>query len=124
MINIDSLLDEILKEFSPVKVSLGEAWRILQLIIAKLVTKLDIIGTALKGLEKKEIAIEVINKVYDTIFLVVDIPVVPNALEPIIHRYVKQLLMVMVSSSIDATVTIFKQTGIISNKPKERVDEK
>lgn len=119
MIDIEPILKDILKDLVPQKVSLGEAWKTLQLIVAQLVTKLDIIGYALKGLEKKEIAIQVINKVYDTIFLVVDIPIVPNAIEPIIHKYVKQLLMIMVSSSIDATVTIFKQAGIIK---KERVN--
>ena len=66
--------------------------------------------------DKKAIAIEFINKFYDTTFNIVDIPVVPNILEPIIHSYVKQILMIMVSASIDATVSIFRQTGIFLKK--------
>jgi len=48
--------------------------------------------------------------------VVVDVPFVPNIIEPIIHKYVKSFLMIMVSSSIDATVTIFRQTGIFLRK--------
>ena len=57
-----------------------------------------------------------LSSFYDKIFLVVDIPVVPNLLEPIIHKYVKAFLMVLVSASIDALVTTFRQTGVFLQK--------
>jgi hypothetical protein len=50
------------------------------------------------------------------VFLVVDIPLVPSLVEPIIHSYIKKILMIMVSASIDATVTIFRETGIFLKK--------
>jgi hypothetical protein len=49
---------------------------------------------------------------YDKVFLVVDIPVVPNLLEPIIHKYIKAFLMILVSATIDAMVTTFRNTGV------------
>jgi hypothetical protein len=72
----------------------------------------------LEGSEKKEIAIAYLNGFYDKVFVVVDIPLIPNIIEPVVHKYVKTFLMIMVSASIDATVTIFRQTGIFLRKEK------
>lgn len=98
------------------KVALSEAWKILQLVTASIVTIIEEIAADLAGPVKKAIAIDYINKFYDVTFKIIDIPVVPNLIEPIIHKYVKIILMVMVSSSIDAMVTIFRQTGIFLKK--------
>ena len=70
----------------------------------------------LDGPEKKDIAITYLNSFYDKVFVVVDVPFVPNIIEPVVHKYVKTFLMIMVSASIDATVTIFRQTGIFLRK--------
>jgi hypothetical protein len=42
----------------------------------------------------------------------VNFPFVPKLLQPIIQKYVKQLLMLLVSSSIDAFVITFRNNGI------------
>lgn len=70
----------------------------------------------LAGPDKKAIAIEYISGFYDKVFLVIDVPFVPSMIEPIIHRYIKGLLMIMVGSSIDAMVSIFRQTGVFLQK--------
>jgi len=111
---VNQELKESLKNLK--SVALSEVWRILQLVVANIVQIIETIGRDLNGPDKKAIAIEYINGFYDKIFLVIDVPFVPKLLEPIIHRYIKTLLMVMVGSSIDATVTIFKQTGIFLRK--------
>jgi FMN-dependent NADH-azoreductase len=77
---------------------------------------IEAIAKDLEGSEKKKIAIEYINTFYDKVFLVIDIPLVPGLIEPIIHSYIKKILMIMVSASIDATVTIFRETGIFLKK--------
>lgn len=100
------------------KVALGEAWKMLQIAIAYVVQILENLATDLSGKEKKDFAIELLSKFYDGVFVIVDIPFVPNVLEPIIHSSVKSILMVMVSASIDATVTIFRKTGIFLKKGK------
>lgn len=97
-------------------VALSEAWKALQLVTASTVQIIEAIAKDLEGSSKKEIAIEYINAFYDKVFIVIDIPLVPNLLEPIIHRYIKKVLMIMVSSSIDATVTIFRETGVFLKK--------
>lgn len=94
------------------KFALDEAWKLLQLATATVVQIIESIGNDLSSPEKKALAIELLNSFYDKFFLIVDIPFVPNLIEPIIHRYIKTILMIMVSASIDATVTIFRNTGV------------
>lgn len=98
------------------KVTIDEAWKILQLTTATIVQTIEKVADNLAGLEKKRLALESLNSFYDKIFVVIDIPFVPSLVEPIIHRYVKNLLMIMVSASIDATVTIFRNTGVFIKK--------
>jgi len=97
-------------------VALSEAWKLLQLATASIIQIIESLASNLAGQEKKAIAIEYLNSFYDKIFVVIDIPFVPNLFEPIIHKYIKQILMIMVSSTIDATVTIFRQTGVFLRK--------
>lgn len=106
-------LDEV-KRFA-----IDEAWKILQLATATVIQIIEVIGNDLEGTEKKALAMELLNQFYDKIFVVVDIPVVPNFLEPIIHRYVKAFLMILVSATIDALVTTFRNTGIFLRKKVE-----
>ncbi len=97
-------------------IALNEAWKALQLVVASTVQVTEAIAKDLEGKDKKAIVIEYINTFYDTTFTIIDIPLVPNLFEPIIHSYVKKILMILVSSSIDATVSIFRQTGIFLQK--------
>jgi hypothetical protein len=96
--------------------AVAEAWKILQLATVTTIQIIEAIGKDLAGSDKKALAIELLNKFYDSVFLVVDIPVVPNFLEPMIHKYVKSFLMVLVGASIDALVTTFRETGIFLKK--------
>lgn len=97
-------------------VALSEAWKTLQLVVASTVQIIEAVAKDLEGPAKKQIAIDYINSFYDKVFLIVDIPLVPSLVEPIIHSYIKKILMIMVSSSIDATVTIFRETGVFLKK--------
>ena len=97
-------------------IALSEAWKLLQLATAGIVQIIEKMANDLDWVEKKKIAIEYLDTFYDSVFTVVDIPFIPNIIEPIIHKYVKSMLMIMTSASIDATVTIFRQTGIFLRK--------
>jgi uncharacterized protein YutE (UPF0331/DUF86 family) len=113
----EKLHQELKQKLQKLKsVALSEVWKTLQLVIASTVQIIEIIAKDLEGPEKKQIAVEYINSFYDKVFLIVDIPLVPALVEPIIHSYIKKILMIMVSSSIDATVTIFRETGIFLKK--------
>lgn len=94
------------------RVAIVEAWKILQLTVASTVQIIEKVGANLSGPEKKAVALNVISSFYDRVFLAVDIPFVPNFIEPLIHQSVKTFLMTLVGVSIDAMVTTFRETGI------------
>lgn len=98
------------------RVAVDEAWKILQLATATIIQIIEAIGKDLAGDQKKTLAMEMINKFYDNVFVVVDVPVVPNLVEPIIHKYIKAFLMLLVSASIDALVATFRNTGVFLQK--------
>lgn len=110
---VDKLINSTKEKFKEVqRFALGEAWKILQLGVASVVQIIEAIGNDLSGPDKKVLAMNLLNGFYDSIFIVIDIPFVPNVVEPIIHKYIKNILMIMVSATIDATVTIFRNTGV------------
>lgn len=98
------------------RIALAEAWKILQLATASVIQLVEAIGNDLSSPQKKELAMSLLENFYDSVFTVVDIPVIPNILEPIIHKYVKAFLMILISSTIDALVTTFRNTGVFLKK--------
>lgn len=112
-IEVEKLINQAKVSLNEVKVvALAQAWKILQLAVAATIQIIENTATDLAGKDKKVIAMELLNKFYDSVFIVVDIPFVPNLVEPIIHKYVKAFLMILVSSTIDAMVTTFRNTGV------------
>lgn len=97
------------------KVAIAQAWKILQLTIAKIIQKIELSAGSMAGKDKKTVAMELLSSFYDRVFVVIDIPFVPPFAESIIHKYVKTFLMILVSSTIDAMVTTFRETGIFTN---------
>lgn len=112
-IEVEKLISQAKQSLNEVKVvAVAQAWKILQLAVASTVQVIENTATDLAGKDKKAIAMELLSKFYDSVFIVVDIPFVPNLVEPIIHKYVKSFLMILVSSTIDAMVTTFRHTGV------------
>jgi hypothetical protein len=97
------------------RVAVAQAWKILQLAVARTIQVIETTAIGLAGKDKKAVAMELLSKFYDSVFIVVDIPFVPTIVEPIIHRYVKTFLMILVGSTIDAMVTTFRQTGVFTD---------
>jgi hypothetical protein len=117
---IDKIITEIKNSTQEVKsFALSEVWKILQLLTAVVIQLIETIGNDLSSPEKKSLALDIIGSFYDKVFIYIDIPWVPSVLEPIIHSHVKSLLMLLVSSGIDAMVTTFRQVGVF--KPKEPI---
>jgi len=98
------------------RVALGEAWGILQLTIASIVQSIEAIATDLAGKDKKETAMLAISQFYDNVFVIIDIPFAPSFLEPIIHKSVKKIIMILVSATIDSMVATFRNVGIFQPK--------
>lgn len=101
------------------KIAVDEAWKLLQIITATIIQIIEEIGKDLSGPEKKQIALDLIEKFYDTTFIMVDVPYVPDFIESYIRRHIKQFLMMLVGSTIDSMVAIFRQTGVFLKKSTE-----
>ena len=112
-VNTKKLLPEVQK------IAVDEAWKLLQLITATIIQIIESIGKDLSGPEKKKMALDLISRFYDSTFIIVDVPYLPNVLESYLHKYVKQFLIMLVGSTIDSMVTIFRNTGVFLKKSTE-----
>lgn len=114
---VEKLISRTKESYKDIKrFAIDQAWKLLQLAIASIIQIIEIIGRDLSSPDKKELAMSMVSKFYDSIFLAVDIPVVPHIIEGYIHSYVKSFLMILVSSTIDSMVKIFREAGVF--KPK------
>ena len=129
MTNTELITTEVQKLIQTVRVSLqdvkkvavAEAWKVMQLAIASVIQIIEDIGEDLSNPEKKALAMSLMNEFYDKVFTVVILPFVPVILQTIIHKYIKALLMILVSSTIDSMVTVFRNTGVFAT-PTEVIE--
>lgn len=120
---VDNLTNQVKDSLKNVKrFAVAEAWKILQVVTASVIQIIEKIGTDISSPDKKELALKLLSDFYDKVFIAVNIPVIPNIIEPIIHKYVKAFLMILVGSSIDALVATFRQTGIFLKKQLDDED--
>ena len=116
-LEIDKLIIQAKLSLNEVKtVALAQAWRILQLAVASTIQVIENTALDLTGKDKKTMAMELLSEFYDKVFIIIDIPFVPNLVERIIHKYTKVFLMILVSSTIDAMVTTFRNTGVFVDR--------
>lgn len=110
---------ESLKEVQ--RIALAEAWKLLQLATASIIQVIEAIGNDLTSPEKKALAMTLLGDFYDKVFVAIDIPVVPNFIEPVLHKYIKAFLMILLSSTIDALVATFRETGVFISKGNSQI---
>lgn len=114
---IDKLIEQTKKSLEEVRsVAVGQAWKILQMAVATTVQVIETKTIELSGPDKKTMAMDIISNFYNKVFVIVDVPFVPNLLEPVMHKYIKGFLMVLVGASIDAMVSTFRQIGVFKSK--------
>lgn len=100
------------------RVALPQAWTLLQLMVAEIIQAIEANYTTLAGADKKTIAMNILSTFYDSVFTSVTLPFIPSFIQPIISKYIKSLLMLMVGATIDAMVTTFRNTGVFLKKDK------
>lgn len=108
--NLVAKAKEMLKNTKTV--AMPQAWNVLQLATAEVIQNIEDNNPSLKGVDKKTLAMGMISKFYDQTFTIINFPFVPQMLQPIIQKYVKQILMILISATIDALVTTFRNSGI------------
>lgn len=114
---LPKLVEESQKALGTVRVvAVAQAWKILQLTVAIIIQKIESLQPDLAGKDKKEAALQILSQFYDNTFIVVDVPFVPSLIEPLMHKYIKLFLMILVGSTIDAMVTTFRELGVFNSK--------
>lgn len=113
---VEKLVQKTKNQLNDIKsVSLAQAWKILDDRVTDVVLFLQTFATDLSKPEKKDQAMLIISDFYDQIFKIVEFPFVPKILQPVIQKFVKQLLFILISSAIDSAVTTLKKTGVIKD---------
>jgi hypothetical protein len=117
LLEVEKLINKTKESFKDVKrFAIAQVWNLLQLATASVIQIIEIIANDLSSPEKKELAIKAIDTFYDSVFLVVDVPFIPPIIERYLHSYVKGFLMILVGSTIDSMVRIFRETGVFRPK--------
>jgi hypothetical protein len=117
LLEVEKLINKTKESFKDVKrFAIAQAWNILQLATASVIQIIEIIANDLSSPEKKELAMKAMGAFYDSVFLVVDVPFIPPIIERYLHSYVKSFLMILVGSTIDSMVRIFRETGVFRTK--------
>ena len=112
---IDNIISETKLAIDNAKrIAIAEAWKILQLTVVKIIRIIENQAENLAGKDKKTAAMNLLSSFYDGVFVAVDIPMIPSVVESFVHKYVKQFLMILVSSTIDAMVATFRDVGLFN----------
>lgn len=120
--HLDELILESKTSISEIKrVAVFHAWKLLQLAIASIIREIENTASDTPGKDKKTVALELLSNFYDAVFVSIDLPFVPSAIEPILHKFTKTFLMILVSASIDAMVTTFREIGVFIKKESAQV---
>ena len=69
--------------------AIAEVWRILQLLVALVIQLIENLANDLSSPEKKNLAMEVIEKFYDDIFVLVKVPFIPKIISTVIKGHIK-----------------------------------
>ena len=114
---MQTIIDSVKESFKDVQsVAVAEAWKILQLVTATVIQLIEKFGNDLASPDKKQLAMQLISDFYDSVFKLIDLPVLPSAIESLLHTYIKKILMILVDSAIDAMVATFRDVGVFSPK--------
>jgi len=112
---IDNIISETKLAIDNAKrIAIVEAWKILQLTVVKIIRIIENQAENLAGKDKKTAAMNLLSSFYDGVFVAVDIPMIPSVVESFVHKYIKQFLMILVSSTIDAMVATFRDVGLFN----------
>lgn len=111
--SISASLNVVISKYKDVasdgKVTLQE---VLQLTITGAMETVRLTQTLpVSGVIKKQTAMEAVSKFIDEVITPLDLPGVPNLIEPVVDQGIKSLLMLAADAAIDSAVALFNQIG-------------
>jgi hypothetical protein len=90
------------------KISLADAWALFQTGIAELVKVAELLDVT--GPEKKVMVLDALEKLYDEVIAPIDLKPVPNIIEPMVDKVLKQLFLTLANGAIDSMVLLLFKT--------------
>lgn len=93
----------------------AEAWGLFLNCQKRVVQIVEASGAT--GAEKKEAAVLACEEVYAQVIAPIDIPSIPNFLEPVVDNAIGRTIRPIVSATIDFLVATFNETKLFSKAP-------
>jgi hypothetical protein len=109
---IDAVIGEYKKVVADGKISISEVFTLVGRATATFVNLFRSLGLGTES-EQKETVVLAIGRFYDEIVAPIDITGIPNFLEPVVDRAMKELLLLLTRSWADSLVAVFSKSEII-----------
>jgi hypothetical protein len=110
---VKEAIDKIVAKYKELAVdglTFTEMWTLFNNATATLVQLVEKYGDY-TGEEKKAVVLQALDHFYDEVIEPIDIKAIPNFIEPIVDKAMKELLLVLAGPAIDALVNIFNKGG-------------
>lgn len=112
--DLKAAIDKIIADYKAAnadgKLSFSEIFELVGNAVATFVQLVETYGGT-SGAEKKAAVLQAIEQLFDEVIIPIDIKGIPNFLEPIADRALKQLVLALADGWIDSIVNIFNKTG-------------
>jgi hypothetical protein len=112
--NMKAAIDNIIADYKAAntdgKLTFTEIFTLVSNAVATFVQLLENFGGG-TGAEKKAVVLQAIEQFFDEVIIPIDIKGIPNVLEGIVGRALKQLVLSLADGWIDSIVNIFNKTG-------------
>jgi hypothetical protein len=107
-------IDKIIADYKAAnadgKLSFSEIFTLVGNAIATFVQLIENFGSG-TGAEKKAAVLAAIDQLFDEVIIPIDIKGIPNMLEGIVDKALKQLVLTLADGWVDSIVNIFNKTG-------------
>lgn len=104
---IDVLIKEAKEATADKVITLSEVWTLSSHVIASFVKIADTLNA--DGADKKAVVLKAAELLYDEVIAPIDIPKIPNVIEPTFDKFAKSLFLELVSGLIDFVVKFTKK---------------
>ena len=109
---IDTVISEYKKVVTDGKISVSEVFTLVGKATATFVNLFRSLNIGTES-ERKETVVLAVAKFYDEIVAPIDITGVPNFLEPVVDRALRELLLLLTRSWSDAVLAVFTKSEIV-----------
>lgn len=106
-VEIDKVIKEAKDSYADGVLSLGEVWGLGQDLVFSIMTIVEAYNAT--GADKKAAVMIAASRLYDEVLAPIDIPKIPNVIEPSFDKFGRVLFLELISGSIDYMVKFVEQ---------------